>query len=465
MGMAAFYSNPLIQSMNEPMQRRLMMLQCLSFDYPLDALTDDELAAGLRISKKQWLKTKSLFVEKGLFDANMQPVLLEPLLPAPQWAGNDDETEAGNDKKTGSPLEVGDWHGNRKWVSAADKQRAYRLRKAGVTENAASVTEKSKSVTENAEKSVTRYENSVTPSRAREYISNNIISINTNNTVNTLNALKENNLNKNNNLNVDMKGGVGENSAPQAENSVTQRGECNENSVTRNENLSEKNQKTLEKFSKEFSFLLPENLNPAPESAPPETGKKAKRAEKTKRGHRLPDDWQPSEELARWAAAARPDLDTLAETENFRDYWHAESGANASKLDWSAAFRRWIRTTRAHFSHASNKPTTAPKIDKPDNVDNQVWQDYLLLRERKNAPLTLTALQAIQDEAQKANIPLNDALKIAIQRGWTGISAEWLIQNDPDNGVKRAVQMQIEKEKLLEAEREKANHWKRLHGL
>jgi len=468
MGMAAFYSNPLIQSMNEAMQRRLMMLQCLSFD--------EELAAGLRISKKQWLKTKALFIEKGLFDADMQPVLLEPLLPVLGWADNNGETEADNDEKVQAQPEAGDWHGNRKWLSAADKQRAYRLRKAGVTENSACVTEKSVTrVTENS-KSVTENSKirnkSVTPLARATYISNNIYSLNTNNTVNTLNALKDDNLNKNNNLRIEIERGCGGKLAPLAEKSVTQNAVCDENSVTRNENLSEENQKTLEKFSKTFNFSLPENaFSPLPENNNPApkndcaADKKSKRAEKAKRGQRLPDDWQPSNELLEWAKQQRPDLDTLTEIDNFCDYWHAESGARASKLDWNAAFRRWIRNTRSTFSTAKAAQNNAPKIDKPETVESQVWQDYLLLRERKNAPLTLTALQAIQAEAEKAGVPLNDAIKIAIQRGWTGISAEWLIQNDPDNGVKRAVQMQIEKEKLLEAEREKANHYKRLHGL
>lgn len=31
------------------------------------------------------------------------------------------------------------------------------------------------------------------------------------------------------------------------------------------------------------------------------------------------------------------------ETDKFRDYWHAEAGQKASKLDWSKAWKVWMR--------------------------------------------------------------------------------------------------------------------------
>ncbi|ENN90248.1 YdaU family protein [Bartonella bovis] len=59
------------------------------------------------------------------------------------------------------------------------------------------------------------------------------------------------------------------------------------------------------------------------------------------KGHRLPANWVGdihaaiseglSEEQARW------------QEKKFRDYWHAKSGQQALKVDWSATWRNWYR--------------------------------------------------------------------------------------------------------------------------
>jgi hypothetical protein len=66
-------------------------------------------------------------------------------------------------------------------------------------------------------------------------------------------------------------------------------------------------------------------------------------------GSRLPEDWQPSEELKAWAIAERPDLAHCLSkiTEDFIDYWLSESGTKARKLDWNRTYKRWIRNTNA----------------------------------------------------------------------------------------------------------------------
>ena len=71
------------------------------------------------------------------------------------------------------------------------------------------------------------------------------------------------------------------------------------------------------------------------------------RAEGAKRGARLKADWQPSTDNIRHAAGegfTGPEIARMAE--NFRDYWTAAAGAKATKLDWSAAWRTWVRNQR-----------------------------------------------------------------------------------------------------------------------
>lgn len=60
-----FATDAKVQSMSEPMQRRLMMLFCLRCSDVLVTLSDDEIAFQLRISDTDLAETKALFVRKG----------------------------------------------------------------------------------------------------------------------------------------------------------------------------------------------------------------------------------------------------------------------------------------------------------------------------------------------------------------------------------------------------------------
>ena len=65
-------------------------------------------------------------------------------------------------------------------------------------------------------------------------------------------------------------------------------------------------------------------------------------------------------------------------------------------------------------------------INCPDDVDEQVFNDYVQLRKAKKAPITGTVITRIRNEAQKANMTLNDALATCCARGWQGFNADWV---------------------------------------
>lgn len=68
-------------------------------------------------------------------------------------------------------------------------------------------------------------------------------------------------------------------------------------------------------------------------------------------------------------------------------------------------------------------------LDKPEDVSsNQIWVDFLALRNARHAPLTETALNIIRKEAQKAGISLEQALETCCMRGWQGFKAEWYLK-------------------------------------
>ncbi len=85
----------------------------------------------------------------------------------------------------------------------------------------------------------------------------------------------------------------------------------------------------------------------------------------------------------------------------------------------------------AQPQHSQPKPKPN-KVSKdtliiPPNVSETVWNDFKILRSKKKAPITETALNRIRGEAEKAGITLEEALIICSQRGWAGFEAEWII--------------------------------------
>lgn len=63
-----------------------------------------------------------------------------------------------------------------------------------------------------------------------------------------------------------------------------------------------------------------------------------------KRGTRLPADWTPGETGVAFASQQGLSGSRVeAELARFRDHWAAKTGADASKADWQATWRNWVR--------------------------------------------------------------------------------------------------------------------------
>jgi len=66
-------------------------------------------------------------------------------------------------------------------------------------------------------------------------------------------------------------------------------------------------------------------------------------------------------------------------------------------------------------------------IARPDSVPKQSWEDWQAVRKAKRAgPITITVLARMQVQADKAKIPLAEAITIAASRGWQAFEADWL---------------------------------------
>ena len=65
-------------------------------------------------------------------------------------------------------------------------------------------------------------------------------------------------------------------------------------------------------------------------------------------------------------------------------------------------------------------------IKRPRNVSKKTWEDFLVHRKNKKAPLTETALKGIKNEVKKTSISLEDALVMCQARGWQSFKSDWV---------------------------------------
>jgi hypothetical protein len=74
-----------------------------------------------------------------------------------------------------------------------------------------------------------------------------------------------------------------------------------------------------------------------------------------KRGTRLKPDWRPTQTTIDAIKAECPNTDLHTEHRKFVDYWTAKTGKDATKLDWEATWRNWMRNARP----SPTAPTTS----------------------------------------------------------------------------------------------------------
>lgn len=89
-----------------------------------------------------------------------------------------------------------------------------------------------------------------------------------------------------------------------------------------------------------------------------------------------------------------------------------------------------VRDSKGTVKGIDIKPPAAA-ITRPDDVPENVWNDFQALRKAKKAPISETALQGIRSESDKAGVTLEAALRMCCERGWQGFKAEWLTEKQP----------------------------------
>lgn len=111
---------------------------------------------------------------------------------------------------------------------------------------------------------------------------------------------------------------------------------------------------------------------------------------------------------------------------------------NLNSLDgsnWSPPNRTETTTETTSINTEKKEAGRRKKtVEKPSDVSEQIWEDWLQLRKTKKAPVTQTALDGIAREAKKAGYTLEQALEACCSNGWQGFKAEWVLRSNQQAG-------------------------------
>lgn len=96
------------------------------------------------------------------------------------------------------------------------------------------------------------------------------------------------------------------------------------------------------------------------------------------------------------------------------------------------------------------------KLEKPNDVSEQVWQDYLSHRKLKKASISKTVIESLRVEAMKAGISLEEAMSYSITMGWQGFKSDWV--NKTSKPTEKETNMDRYIKRLQEEEERKGSN-------
>ena len=85
-----------------------------------------------------------------------------------------------------------------------------------------------------------------------------------------------------------------------------------------------------------------------------------------------------------------------------------------------------IEPVREPKEKARERATAPSVLKKPEDVDQQIWDDWLQLRKGKRAAATQTVLTEARVQAEKAGLTLERFLAVWCARGSQALEADWL---------------------------------------
>lgn len=90
-------------------------------------------------------------------------------------------------------------------------------------------------------------------------------------------------------------------------------------------------------------------------------------------------------------------------------------------------------------------------IAKPDDVDQQTWGDWVALRTKKRATVSITVVEEARRECAKAGLTLERFLQIWCMRGSQGLEAAWLKPDERGHATGETAYQRSMRERIEEA--------------
>lgn len=113
-------------------------------------------------------------------------------------------------------------------------------------------------------------------------------------------------------------------------------------------------------------------------------------SKKMKKGCRIPDDFYPSAETIKWTLEVLPDIDLEMRVKEFKNYWTAKTGKDATKHDWDKTFENRILQIK-DYAGKQNGNSNGRLYQQAQNAST----------EQKNK-----RLDAIFDDAERFKAPI-----------------------------------------------------------
>lgn len=94
-----------------------------------------------------------------------------------------------------------------------------------------------------------------------------------------------------------------------------------------------------------------------------------------------------------------------------------------------------LEEPKEQVSSASKKETVesqakreakAQRLQKPEELTDEFWQDFLSYRKQKKAPVTERVVSLLRKEAKTAGWKLEEVINEMMVRNWTGFKADWV---------------------------------------
>jgi hypothetical protein len=119
-------------------------------------------------------------------------------------------------------------------------------------------------------------------------------------------------------------------------------------------------------------------------------------------------------------------------TENPR-VTHGEPSENPNETQ-TKPIREEKRREEKNSPSLRSGERTRKRVARPEDVSEQIWDDFNELRRQKKAPVTETVVQGAREEAAKVGLTLEQFVVIWCRRGSQGLEAAWLKPNERGTG-------------------------------